>query len=135
MSRAIGFPPVMRGLGVLIGSEATRAPLREIDRCQRYGLLSAAQSLARIKADDRLPPLDSLEVVEYLRAGPFALPDAAVHTVQNVTLPIPMAGHVGFNDRTGVTVLAGGHGGDTGPHLRRVVIILDARTTPPIDCR
>jgi len=46
-----------------------------------------------------------------------------------------MAGHVGFNDISGASVLAGGIGDGIGDHLRRVVMILDDRTTPPATCK
>lgn len=80
------------------------------------------------------PALRTLEVCEYLPIGPFGLPDVAVHPVENVRLPVAMAGHVGFVDPTGVTVLAGGFGGDTGPHLRHAVLILDSQTAPNLTC-
>ena len=87
------------------------------------------------RLSDNNAPLDTIEVVEYLPAGPFGAPDAVVHPVQNVRLPVPMAGLVSFKDNTGAAVLAGGIGGGAGPHLRRVVLILDDSTTPPPSCR
>ncbi len=81
------------------------------------------------------PPIRSLEIVDYLPSGSFGLPDAIVYTVRNVELPIAMGAHIGFVDRNGLTVLAGGEGGDTGPHLRRVVVIADALTDETYSCR
>ena len=76
----------------------------------------------------------SLELVEYLsNAG--GRPDAIIHTVKAAELPIAFAGHVGFNDASGATVLAGGIGDGVGDHSRRVVMILDDRTTPPVSCK
>ena len=76
----------------------------------------------------------SLEIVEYLQnAG--GRPDAVIYTVTASELPLPMAGHVGFNDITGPSVLAGGIGDGIGDHSRRVVMILDDRTTPPATCK
>jgi hypothetical protein len=75
----------------------------------------------------------SLELIEYL-PNVGGRPDAVVYTVTATELPIPFAGHVGFNDPSGATVLAGGIG-DGGDNSRRVVMILDDRTTPPLTCR
>lgn len=76
----------------------------------------------------------SLEIIEYLQnAG--GRPDAVIYTVTASELPFPMAGHVGFNDVSGASVLAGGIGDGIGDHSRRVVMILDDRTTPPATCK
>jgi len=76
----------------------------------------------------------SLELIEYVQnAG--GRPDAIVYTVTASELPATMAGHVGFNDITGASVLAGGIGDGVGDHSRRVVMILDDRTTPPVTCK
>ncbi|MHC4973378.1 MAG: Ig-like domain-containing protein [Planctomycetota bacterium] len=77
--------------------------------------------------------LATLEVVDYLAVGPFGTPDAAVYPVTGVELPVPMAGHVGFVDNGGITVLAGGWGDGVGDHLQRVVLILDGGDT--VVCR
>ncbi len=75
----------------------------------------------------------SLELIEYVQnAG--GRPDAIVYTVTASELPLPMAGHIGFNDITGASVLCGGIGDGVGDHSRRVVMILDDRTTPPATC-
>jgi hypothetical protein len=80
------------------------------------------------------PPLASIEVVDYLVHGPFGFADASFYEVSNVALPTPFAGHVGFTQADGSTVLAGGWGGETGPHSRRVVLVLDVSSSPPINC-
>jgi hypothetical protein len=77
--------------------------------------------------------LQSIEIVEY-EPDDGGRPDAAIYPVTASELPIGMAGHVGFNDQAGATVLAGGFGDGVGDHLRRVVMILDDRTTPPASC-
>jgi hypothetical protein len=77
--------------------------------------------------------ISSLELVEYDQ-NPGGPPDAIVYTVTASELPVGMAGHVGFNDPSGASVLAGGIGDGVGDHLRRVVMILDDRTTPPVSC-
>jgi len=78
--------------------------------------------------------LRSLEIVEYLQNAGGA-PGALIYTVTASELPVPMAGHVGFNDPSGATVLCGGIGDGVGDNLRRVVMILDDRTTPPATCK
>ncbi len=96
------------------------------------GRLYLAAGGFQISAGGRV--IRSLELVEYLsNAG--GRPDAVVYTVTASELPVPMAGHVGFNDPSGATVLAGGIGDGVGDHLRRVVMILDDRTTPPATCK
>ncbi len=102
---------------------------------RRDGILGRALAAGgfQISAPGK-PALRSLEVCQYLPVGPFGLPDVVVFTVPNVELPVAMAGHVGFVDNKGTTVLAGGFGGDTGPHLRQVVLILDAASTPNLAC-
>ncbi len=76
----------------------------------------------------------SLELVEYLQ-NPGGAPNVAIYTVTASELPVPMAGHVGFNDPLGATVLAGGIEDAAGAPTRRVVMILDNRTTPPATCQ
>ena len=49
-------------------------------------------------------------------------------------LPIPFAGHVGFNEPDGPSVLAGGIGDGSGPHSRRVVLVLDNNSSPKVPC-
>ncbi|MHC4549347.1 MAG: kelch repeat-containing protein [Planctomycetota bacterium] len=78
--------------------------------------------------------LATMEVVDYLPVGPFGTPDAAIYLVENVELPVPFAGHVGFIDGTGVTVLAGGWGDGAGDHSRRVVLIHDGGSDDRVDC-
>jgi len=82
------------------------------------------------------PSLSSAELIEYVRnAGPNARGDAVIHRLTGFSLPVPFAGHVGFTELTGSTVLAGGVGeADPGPHSRRVVVILNDANTPPISC-
>jgi hypothetical protein len=70
------------------------------------------------------PALDSMEVVEYLPIGPFALPDANVHPVLNLKLPRPFAGHVAGTAADGAVLLAGGFGDGVGEHSRRAVLVL-----------
>ena len=82
--------------------------------------------------------LKTIEIVDYLDPGRFGFPDGAFFRV-NVQLPVPFAGHVGFEQADGSTVLAGGWGGPTGgpyvgPHNRRVVLILSDFATPPVGC-
>jgi hypothetical protein len=62
-------------------------------------------------------------------------PDALVHTVTVAELPVGMAGHVGFNDVSGASVLAGGVGDGVGDHLRRVVMVFDDRAMPRATCK
>ena len=81
------------------------------------------------------PPLRTLEIVDALDPGPFGFPDVAFYRVDNLLLPVPYAGHIGFNEPDGPTVLAGGVGDGVGPHSRRVVVILDNRSSPTIDCK
>jgi len=78
--------------------------------------------------------ITTLEVVQYLPNG-GGVPDAAVHFVEGIELPVPFAGHVGFTDDDGSAVLAGGFVDGGGEHSRRVVMILDDASTPPLDCR
>ena len=81
------------------------------------------------------PPVRTVELVEYRRfEGPGSRGDAVIHRLDDFLLPIPMAGHVGFNELTGSTVLAGGVGDGPGPHSRRVIVILDDKNTPPVSC-
>ena len=80
------------------------------------------------------PPLNNMEIVDALDPGPFGFPDAATHAVENVFLPVPFAGHVGFIDKGGPTVVAGGVGDGVGAHSRRVVLILDNLSSPTADC-
>ena len=96
------------------------------------GRMFLAAGGAQITAGDRA--LRSLEIVEYL-PDVGGRPDAKVHTVTASELPVAMAGHVGFNDPGGATVLAGGIGDGVGDHSRRVVMILDDRSTPPVSCK
>ena len=82
------------------------------------------------------PALRTMEIVDAL---PDGVPDARADRVENVLLPIAFAGHVGFNEPDGPTVLAGGvgpngPGAGTGPHSRRVVVILDNASSPTVDC-
>jgi hypothetical protein len=81
-----------------------------------------------------VPPLATLEIVDYLPIGPFGNPDAAAYRVENIQLPVPFAGHIGFAQDDGATVLAGGVGDGSGPHSRRVVMVLDSRSTPSPGC-
>lgn len=81
------------------------------------------------------PPLANMEIVDALDPGPFGFPDARTYFVQNVTLPVPFAGHVGFLDIGGPTVIAGGWNEGGGPHSRRAMLILDNISTPTVDCR
>jgi len=76
----------------------------------------------------------SLELVEY-RQNPGGMPNAEIHTVTVSQLPVAMAGHVGFNDPSGASVLAGGVLEAGGEPSQRVVMILDDRTTPPATCK
>jgi hypothetical protein len=86
----------------------------------------------QISAGNRV--LRSTEIVEYVPdAG--GRPDAKVYPVLISELPVAMAGHVGFNDLGGASVLAGGVGDGVGDHLRRVVMVLDDRSTPPLACK
>jgi hypothetical protein len=78
--------------------------------------------------------IQSLELVEYLGNLPVR-PDVIVYRHLAGELPVPFAGHVGFNETTGATVLAGGFGDGVGDHSRRVVVIVDDRETPPATCR
>jgi len=80
------------------------------------------------------PALRTIEVYDALNPGPFGFPDVVGSRVNNVQLPIPFAGHVGFNEPDGATVLAGGVGDGSGPHSRRVVLILDNSSAPTVDC-
>jgi hypothetical protein len=72
------------------------------------------------------------ELVEYVQ-NPGGTPTAVLY--RGADLPVPMAGHVGFPDPTGVTILAGGVNDAAGDPVRRVVMILDDRTTPPATCK
>jgi hypothetical protein len=78
--------------------------------------------------------IGTLEIVEYLQ-NPGGPPNATVYRVVASELPVPMAGHVGFNDPGGASVLAGGVQVEDGVPSRRVVMILDDRTTPPATCQ
>jgi len=80
------------------------------------------------------PALKTLEVYDALNPGPFGFPDVVGSRVANLELPIPFAGHVGFNEPDGPTVLAGGVGDGSGPHSRRVVVILDNASSPTVSC-
>jgi hypothetical protein len=80
------------------------------------------------------PALSTLEIVDYLPIGPFGFPDVTFYKVETVILPVPFAGHVGFTQPDGSTVLAGGWAGETGDHSRRVVLILSDQATPPVNC-
>jgi len=80
------------------------------------------------------PPLATLEIVDQLPIGPFGFPDAVAYRVENIQLPVPFAGHIGFAQDDGATVLAGGVGDGSGPHSRRVVMVLDSRSTPSPGC-
>ena len=64
------------------------------------------------------PPLDSLEIAEFLEGSD----DIAFHTVTNVSLPVPFAGHVGFTQLDGATVLAGGWGPTVPPPAGRLAV-------------
>jgi hypothetical protein len=77
--------------------------------------------------------IGTLEIVEYLQ-NPGGPANATVYRVVASQLPVPMAGHVGFNDPLGASVLAGGVHEEDGVPSRRVVMILDDRTTPPATC-
>ena len=81
------------------------------------------------------PALADMEIVDALDPGPFGFPDVSTHYVENITLPVPFAGHVGFLDLSGPTVVAGGWGDGVGPHSRRVVMILDNNSAPTVDCK
>jgi len=96
------------------------------------GNLYLAAGGFQISAGGRL--LDTLEIVEYL-SGVGGRPNVVIHTVTGAELPVAIAGHVGFNDISGATVLAGGYGDGVGDHSRRVFMILDDRTTPPATCK
>jgi len=96
------------------------------------GNLYLAAGGFQISAGGRL--LRSLEIVEY-QSNPTGRPDLVIHTVTRSELPVAIAGHVGFNDISGATVLAGGYGDGIGDHSRRVFMILDDRTTPPVSCK
>ena len=86
-------------------------------------------------ASNANPALDTLEVVEYFRPSNLSgTADALAHRVENVRLPVPFAGHVGFTELEGPTVLAGGFVKGGGPHSRRVVVILDDESTPSPAC-
>jgi hypothetical protein len=77
--------------------------------------------------------IGTMEIVEYLQ-NPGGPGNATVYRVIASELPVPMAGHVGFNDPLGASVLAGGIHEEDGTPSRRVVMILDDRTTPPATC-
>jgi hypothetical protein len=80
------------------------------------------------------PPLRTLEVFDSVDPGPHGFPDVVGGRVDNVLLPIPFAGHVGFNEPDGPSVLAGGVGDGSGPHSRRVVLVLDNISAPKVVC-
>ena len=80
------------------------------------------------------PALRTLELARYTPLGPLNTPDVTVLGLASVELPVAFAGHIGFNEASGATVLAGGVGDGAGPHSRRVVMILDANSTPPLAC-
>ena len=82
--------------------------------------------------------LKTVEIVDFQDPGRFGTPDGVFYRV-NVQLPVPFAGHLGFEQADGTTVLAGGWGGSDGgpyigPHSRRVVLILSDLATPPVGC-
>jgi len=81
------------------------------------------------------PALRTLEIYDSQIPGPFGFPDLVGARVDNVLLPVPFAGHVGFNEPDGPTVLAGGFGDGVGPHSRRVAVILDNVSAPTVVCR
>jgi hypothetical protein len=87
------------------------------------------------RLSDQDQPLNNLEVLVYEPVGAFGGPDVQVFPVDNVTLPVPFAGHIGFVDPSGATVLAGGVGSGVGPHSRRVVMVLTDEQTPAFACR
>lgn len=78
--------------------------------------------------------LKTLEIVDFLDPGQFGLPDAQFYRVVGIELPVPFAGHIAFEQIDGTTVLAGGWGGETGPHSRRAVMILSDFASPPVHC-
>jgi len=80
------------------------------------------------------PPLRTLEVYDSENPGPFGFPDVIGSRAEGILLPVPFAGHVGFNEPAGPTVLAGGVGDGSGPHSRRVVLVLDNGTAPTVSC-
>ncbi|HEX5138171.1 MAG TPA: Ig-like domain-containing protein [Planctomycetota bacterium] len=96
------------------------------------GKLYLAAGGFQISAGGRTIP--TLEIVEYVQ-NPGGSPNALVYDVTASELPFPMAGHVGFNDPSGATVLAGGLHDQDGDPTRSVVMILDDRTTPPATCK
>ncbi len=81
-----------------------------------------------------IPALATMEVMDYLPVGAFGTPDMIFYRVATVTLPVPFAGHVGFNDTDGSTILAGGVGDGVGPHSRRVVRVLAEESPPAVAC-
>jgi len=85
-------------------------------------------------ATQGIPALATMEVMDYLPVGAFGAPDMTFYRVDTVKLPVPFAGHVGFNDVDGSTVLAGGVGDGAGPHSRRVVRILPEESPPAVAC-
>ncbi|MEM8883964.1 MAG: kelch repeat-containing protein [Planctomycetota bacterium] len=80
------------------------------------------------------PPLTSMEIVDALDPGPFGFPDAVAYRVDPLRLPVPFAGHVGFNDNSGRTIIAGGVGDGVGPHSRRAIMIVDNANSLTVDC-
>jgi len=80
------------------------------------------------------PALKTLEICDWLDPGPFGFPDVKFFRVENVELPVPFAGHAGFNEPGGPTVLAGGWADDGGDHSRRVVVILDNASSIDLAC-
>ncbi len=80
------------------------------------------------------PPLATVEVMDYIPVGDAGLPDMLFYRVATVNLPVPFAGHVGFADLDGTTVLCGGVGDGVGPHSRRVVLVLDEDSAPAVAC-
>lgn len=107
------------------------------DRRGAYALTARGENLFLAAGGHQLSngdaPLDTLEIVEYLPSTPAGRPDAAVYPVENVRLPVPMAGLVAFKDNAGEAVLAGGMD-RAGNILRRVVLILDDPATPTPSC-
>jgi hypothetical protein len=80
------------------------------------------------------PALRTLEIVDSVDPGRFGFPDVVFYEVTNLELPTHFAGHAGFTDLEGPTILAGGWGDGVGPHSRRVVMILDNQSAPTVDC-
>jgi hypothetical protein len=80
------------------------------------------------------PALNTLEIVDAIDPGRFGFPDLLFYKVENLQLPKHFAGHAGFTDRDGATILAGGFGDGVGEHSRRVVMILDEDSSPTISC-